>query len=246
MATLAIVFAATTALPLIAQDDAEIARGAAIYTRSCATGYCHGPGGSAGNNAPRLAGRNLPLAQIVKATSDGVPGTPMPGWKSAMPDGDLRAVIAYVARLSAGTAPPVIPPRPPRTMRPPEIQRGRDLFFDATRGAQRCGSCHQVDNWGTPIGPDLKGFTGDIRAVVSKNASTAKMKTGESFPVLLVAKASDMVRVYDMSSLLPVLRSMLPNEVEIVSGSTWTHAAAIANYKDEELTAIIPFLKSAK
>jgi len=236
-----------TALALSAQDDAEAARGAAVYTRSCATGYCHGPGGSAGNNAPRLAGRNLPLAQIVKATSDGVPGTPMPGWKSSLPEPELKAVIAYVARLSAGPATvAVVPPRPPRTTRPPEVQRGRDLFFDATRGAQRCGSCHQVDNWGTQIGPDVKGFSGDIRGVVSKNASTAKMKTGEAFPVLLVAKNAEMVRVYDMSSLLPVLRSMLPNEVDIVSGSAWTHASAIANYKDEELAAILPFLKSTK
>ena len=238
-----IVFAALT---LHAQDDAEAARGAAIYTRSCATGYCHGPGGSAGNNAPRLAGRNLPLAQIVKATSDGVPGTPMPGWKTAMPDAELKAVIAYVARLSAGAPVPVIPPRPARTQRPPDIQRGRDLFFDATRGAQRCGSCHTLDGWGTPIGPDLKGFAGDVRGVISKNSSTARMKNGETFPVLLVATTADAVRVYDMSSPLPVLRSMLPSEVEIAAGSTWTHAAAIANYKDEELAAMAPFLKSAK
>jgi len=237
---------AMIAFTVNAQDDAEAARGAAIYTRSCATGYCHGPSGSAGNNAPRLAGRNLPLAQIVKATTDGVPGTPMPGWKTAMPEADLKAVIAYVARLSASAPVPVLPARPPRTTRPPDVQRGRDLFFDATRGAQRCGSCHQADGWGTPIGPDPKGFAGDVRAVVSKNASTARMKNGESFPVLLVAKTSEMVRVYDLSSLLPVLRSMLPSEVEIVNGSTWTHAAAIANYTDDELRAILPFLKTAK
>ncbi|MEO8026298.1 MAG: c-type cytochrome [Bryobacteraceae bacterium] len=234
-------------IPVSAQPpDPELVRGAAVYTRSCAVGYCHGPGGSAGNNAPRLAGRNLPLAQITRVTSEGVPGTAMPGWKASLPEADLRAVIAYVARLSSGAPMPVMPTRPQRVRRPPDVQLGRDLFFDATRAALRCGTCHSVDGWGTAIGPDVAGFKGDIRSVVSKNASTAQIKTGERFPALLVSKTADEVRVYDLGAVLPVLRSFEPGDIEIVAGSTWTHAGAIANYKDEELASILPFLKAAK
>ncbi len=240
-------FVALLAVPLFAQSDAELARGTAVYNRSCATGYCHGLAGSPGSSAPGLAGRNLPISQITKATLEGVPGTPMPGWKTLLPEPDLKAVIAYVIKLSAEPPAPVRPPRPPRAAkRPPEIQRGRDLFFDATRGAQRCGTCHVSDGWGTPIGPELKGVTADLKAIVSKNTATAKMKSGESFPVLLIAQTKEMVRVYDLSSALPVLRTLSPGDVEIVPGSLWTHAAATANYTSEELAAIAPFLKSAK
>lgn len=225
------------------REDPAVIKGAAVFAKSCSTGYCHGRAGAAGTNAPALAGKNLPLAQIARATTDGVPGTAMPGWKTTLPEDDLRAVITYVARISTGAPLILPPPRTPRVTRPADVQRGRDLFFDATRGAQRCGTCHQADGWGTQVGPDPRGFKGDIRGVAARNVETVRLKSGEAFPALLIFKGSDAVRVYDLSSPLPVLRSFAPADVTITPGSSWTHSAAIANYTDEELAAIPAFLK---
>src|SRR5438105_10464354 len=87
-----------------AQGGADIlTRGADIFARSCATGYCHGVKGTAGG-APRLAGRGLDEAFILSVTRSGVPGTAMQAYGSLMPRADLAAVVAYVASLN-GIAP---------------------------------------------------------------------------------------------------------------------------------------------
>ena len=48
----------------------------------------------------------------------------------------------------------LIRPEPPKFPGPNEAKLGKEAFFNAVKGT-RCGTCHAVDDWGTPIGPNL-------------------------------------------------------------------------------------------
>ena len=62
-------------------------------------------------------------------------------------------------------------------------------------------------------------------------------------PLTVVAeKAADRIRVYDLSSRLPVLRTFAPAEVVLTPGASWTHGAAASLYTDAELEAISRYL----
>jgi mono/diheme cytochrome c family protein len=230
-----------------AQQD--VARGAKIFAQSCAVGYCHGSGGAA-NRGPRLAGRGFDRKYLVKVIGEGLPGTAMPGFRATLKDEGLAAVVAYVMSLSGGVAPATAAPAyepsadPPKFEGPPEAKAGRDLFFDAVRGV-RCGTCHVAGEWGIAVGPNpaLPNIQGSsIRSVRAANVRTA-VSGGDRFPALVVEQKEDSVRVYDLTSAPPVLRNLRKAEVRFETGSSWSHAAAIQSYKDEELDRIASYLR---
>src|SRR5215471_4812783 len=115
------------AAPLLAQaaDDA-VSRGAAVFRQSCAVAYCHGPEGKA-SRAPALAGRRFDAGFVVRIVATGIPNTSMP------------AFAAYVVSLNGSDAVGAVQAQ--QAAMPPEVARGRDLFFDAARTGA-CGSCH--------------------------------------------------------------------------------------------------------
>ena len=102
-------------LVLLAQSAVEpsmVARGQTVFTQNCSVGYCHGVGGAAGRG-PRLRGRNLPKDYLDRVTREGIPSSAMPAWKGRLSEDDIRAVVEYVAVLSAATdAPPPMQPMP--------------------------------------------------------------------------------------------------------------------------------------
>src|SRR5438874_2539774 len=147
-----------------AQNGADIlTRGADIFARSCATGYCHGVKGAAGG-APRLAARGFDEAFILNVTRSGVTGTAMQAYGTLLSRADLAAVVAYVGSLNgivpARNAAVPIGPEPKKL--PPGAARGRDLFFDSVRGFARCGTCHQVDGLGIPVAAPIAKVPADV------------------------------------------------------------------------------------
>ncbi len=225
-----------------AQDDA-LARGAKVFAQSCAVGYCHGTAGSA-NRGPRLAGRGFDRALVDKTVRDGVGGTAMPGFKT-MNAADLNAVIGYVVSISGGAAsevPAHLPVATPAAFEgPPEARRGKELFFDATRGT-RCGTCHAMEDWGTPVGPNLAGTAARIRQVNASHVQTA-VAGNDRFPALVVERKASTIVLYDLSIAPPVLRTFAAGKVTLQSGSPWKHATAIDSYSDADLEAIAAYLK---
>src|ERR1041384_2771531 len=55
------------------QDPQFVAEGAKLFAPSCGNAYCHGTGG-VGGGAPRLRGRGLEAAYLLKTISNGIPG----------------------------------------------------------------------------------------------------------------------------------------------------------------------------
>ena len=125
-----------------------------------------------------------------------------------------------------------------------------DLFFDATREA-RCGTCHEAGGRGLPIGPDLlelgdglhAELVGRTRSRRSSHVLRAKLTDGQNFAALRVAQEDDRVRLYDLTTIPPVLRTFLSDEIEsLVPDGSWEHTAVAAEYSDGELGAIVRYL----
>jgi mono/diheme cytochrome c family protein len=234
-------------------DADVIARGEKIFAQSCSVGYCHGVAGAAGRG-PRLRGRKLDPQYVETVTRDGLPGSAMPGWKGRLPDGDIRAVLAYV--MSLATAAEAAPPAnamPPGVgpaaftgfQGPPEARQGHDLFFDATR-VPRCSTCHAVAGRGISIGPDLttSGEPQALRNLRLKHVITARLKNGEVFPALRVEQDDRFIKLYDVDTVPPVLRTLERSEITaLAEGSDWQHESALRNYTDQELQAILAYLR---
>ena len=221
----------------------EVIRGAAVYRTSCAVAYCHGPEGKSGR-APGFVGRSLARAFIIQTVSSGVRNTSMPAFEKVLKEQDIEAVVAYVVSLGtrdrSNEANPVAPVK-----LPPDIERGRVLFFDPGRMGS-CGYCHEIAGRGAPVSlalNDLRAARLDLKSVEAPSVVTARLAGEEPFPAVVVEKSAARVRVYDLSSRLPVLRSFEPAEITLAEGAAWRHTTATSLYSAAELDAIERYLR---
>ena len=238
-----------------ATDPAPVARGERIFAQSCSVGYCHGVAGAAGRG-PRLRGRTFAKDYLYSVIRDGIPSSAMPAWKDRLKDDDIRAVIAYVMSLATATdaAPPANPMPPgvgpasqPLFNGPPQAARGRALFSDPVR--ENCAVCHSVGGRGIAIGPELttaSALLKPIHSTESRHVLTASLQSGEHFPALLVSRTDDEVRLYDLTSTPPVLRTFARSQVlSLEQNSGWRHDDVCRNYSAAELEDIVAYLRWA-
>jgi cytochrome c peroxidase len=171
----------------------------------------------------------------------------MPAFGTTMPRGDVAAIIAYVASLN-GIAPSRNPAAEagPETKLPPEAERGRSLFFDAVRGFGRCATCHQVEGQGIPVASPfakVPASAAEFRGLATPQVQTASAG-GETYPALVVSKGSKQVKLYDLTTSPPVLRTLAPASVTLKEGSEWRHASVVKAYSDSDLQSILVFLQA--
>jgi mono/diheme cytochrome c family protein len=206
--------------------------------------YCHGPEGAAGR-APGLAGRAFNAGELFDLIVDGKPGTGMPGFGRQLKTDDIEAVAQYVMSLPAAAGAPSAPVRTVMSKMPSPAEKGRSLFFDATRMGG-CGKCHELEDRGSAVGPDLRSSATEsfknLRAAWHNRAVTAKPSGESSFPAIVAEQTPEQIRILDLSSALPVLRTFAPARVQVSTGSTWSHTSAVGNYTDAELEAISIYL----
>jgi mono/diheme cytochrome c family protein len=232
-----------------AQDLSDVLkRGKEVFANTCAAGYCHGPEGAAGG-APRVAARDFDQAFINNTVTQGIANTAMQSFANTLSRADLAAVVAYVAKLN-GIANPRLTTNVPSASAVPALsssaERGRNLFSDAVRSFGRCSTCHEVNGIGIPVAlpiaivPDTAAA---LKTLATPQVSTATV-SGESMPILLVARKSQSVVFYDLTALPPVLRTELPAGVQIRDVSNWRHSSATGSYNDDELSSILEYLRS--
>jgi mono/diheme cytochrome c family protein len=220
----------------------QVKHGEDVFAKSC-TGFCHGDKGTEGGAAPRLAGRGLNAQYIEKVVNYGIPGTPMPAWALRLPQNDTNAVVAYVESLNglirsanAGRSPVLSP----------EAAHGRELFFDAVYDLRRCSNCHEAGGSGVSVS-SMAHVPADVSALRNLAASSqlqTATENGNTFPAVVFAQVKEEIRVYDLTSALPVLRVFAPAAIKLTSGNRWQHSAAIKAYSDEELKSILVFLNA--
>ena len=242
-------------LALLLAQTAPVARGERIFAESCSVGYCHGVAGAAGRG-PRLRGRSFARDYLYGVIRDGIPSSAMPAWKDRLKDDDIRAVVEYVASLAtASDATPPANPMPPGVgpaSQPvftgtPQAARGRALFSDPVR--ESCSICHTVGGRGIAVGPDLTAapeLLSRIHATESRHVLTASLQSGERFPALLVSQTGDEVRLYDLTSTPPVLRTFARSQVvSLVQNPGWRHEDVRKNYSGAELEDVVAYLRWA-
>ena len=227
-----------------AQDGAA-ERGAQLYRAHCAIPYCHGPEGTAGR-APRLAGHHYNVNGMFKVITWGIPGTGMPEFTTRLKSDEIADLVAYMMTLGGPAAAPApAPVSPPRAMTP-QAREGHALFFDAARTGA-CGSCNELDGWGVPVGPDLARLArerfNDLREVAVQSVVTARPAGEAPFAAVAVERSETRVRVYDLTAVIPVLRSFAAARITIEPGTAWRHAQAAHNYTTGELEIIAGYLR---
>jgi len=132
---------AATVAPLKTAGSADLATGKRIFDSQCA--WCHGADG-AGGNGPMLQRATLRHAandkSLVEIVRNGVPGTEMPSFVSALTERAAWQTAAYVRSLGRVAVRPV----------PGDPRKGATLYESAG-----CGSCHMIAGQGRAIGPEL-------------------------------------------------------------------------------------------
>ena len=233
-----------TALSCAAQN--AIQHGEQVFSKTCATGYCHGVrGGSSG--APRLAGRGFTQGYINNTVTRGVPGTGMPSFAAVLSKADLTAVVEYVASLNGVSTPDsgetAASSQPALTG---EAARGAQLFKEAVRGFGRCSTCHEVGGLGIPVAAPIAQVPASVAAL--KALATPDVKTGtmdgESMPALVLSDGKQSTLFYDLTSIPPVERNSQPGSVKFTDGSNWLHSSVMGAYNDSELAAILAYLRA--
>jgi len=223
-------------------QDGAVRRGEQLFRTNCATPYCHGPEGAAGR-APRLIGHRYNLNGMFKVVTWGIPGSGMPEFTTRLKTDEIADLVAYVMALG-GSAPAPAPVAPSRPLTP-QARQGRALFFDASRTGA-CGSCHELDGWGLPVGPDLAASrVPDLHSVATSRVITVRSRGGEPpFPALVVERTASRVRVYDLTAPLPVLRTFAASQIALDPATTWRHDQTLRLYTPRELELIVAYLRS--
>jgi mono/diheme cytochrome c family protein len=246
-----VVAAFVLAVSCSAQNVASVVKqGEAVFSKTCATGYCHGiRGGPSG--APRLAARGFDQAYIGKVVTQGMADTGMASFTTRLSPQDLVAVIAYVATLNGIANPDVSmdDAGDAATTRPAltgEAARGARLFSEALRGFGRCSTCHEVSGFGIPVAAPIAkvpASAAELKALTAPDVKTGAMG-GETMPVLVLSQGKQSTVFYDLTSAPPVQRSAEPGSVKFTDGSKWRHSSVIGTYNDSELAAILDYLRA--
>jgi mono/diheme cytochrome c family protein len=231
----------SAALPICAQD-AMVVRGERVFQTSCSVPYCHGPNGTEGR-APKLTGHSFTSRELSNTVSNGIANKGMPAFAAQLPADDISAVVSYVMTLK-GSAPAATSQIAAVRQTPADSQTGKALFFDAVRMGG-CGRCHELDKRGSPIASDLKSAPphADLRSVAVPRVMTAQPVGESAFPALVAEQSQKRVRVFDLSSPLPVMRTFTPDAVKLTDGSAWEHRDAVSGYSDPELQEIAKYLQ---
>ena len=243
-----------------APSGAEMMQGGNLFAITCSSSFCHGDGG-VGARGPSLRNRNFTPDFVRNTVSNGRSGTPMPAFKDSISQAELNMLVDYVMSLSpnnhnqdmAAVAP--VPPTPVPTPLSAKAQAGSAIFYDASRPAG-CALCHSYKEQGGPIGPDLAGiarrsprdiYQGMVKPTVPNADYTVvsvATEDGKTATGLLKQKTDAIVQLYDLSSVPPVLRSFYGAKMG-VAPATMPYAHDLSGLSQDDLAALITFLKSA-
>jgi mono/diheme cytochrome c family protein len=242
MNRLAIMLAAPA---FIHAQSALVKRGAEIFRTTCGVAYCHGAVGTAGR-APRLAGRTFVAADLFDLILTGRPSTGMPGFSQQLKSEDIDAVTQYILSLGGpASVDSDASAKPSARQLPASAQKGRSLFFDAVRMGG-CGKCHEIDDHGSAVGPNLAALVPaqlqDLRSASQTRVVTAAPSDEVPFAAIVVEQTPERIRVYDLDSSLPVLRTFHPMQVRILPSRGWSHASAVQSYSETDLKDISVYL----
>jgi putative heme-binding domain-containing protein len=159
---------------LAAATSNDVTAGQRIFDAQCA--WCHGAAGTGGTGPDlhrttlRHAANDRELTTIVR---NGIPGTEMPGFTSALTETMAWQTAAYVRSLGRAR------PRP---------LPGNALHGATVYDANGCGSCHILQGRGNALGPELTAI-GALRGAPHLRDALVKPEASHP-PGYLVVRAT--------------------------------------------------------
>lgn len=136
--------AAPSSASASAAQVADLATGRNLFLQSCAS--CHGAQGQGGPSGPSIENAGAALADFVLRTGRmplADPAVPMQRGRPAFDDGQIRALVAYVASLGSGPAIPSVQ------------TTGADLAAGQQLYTANCAACHGAGGAGGTVGRDV-------------------------------------------------------------------------------------------
>jgi putative heme-binding domain-containing protein len=138
-------------------------------------------------------------------------------------------------------------------------REGRSIFFDDTEPAN-CGVCHTYQGKGGRVGPDLTNISGTApdeilrnilqpdTTVIDPRYAKIQITTRDGQPYFGVKsdETEDVIRLYDTSSMPPVLRTFLKSAVlntEILRGSVMPGNYG-QKYSQKDLLDLVTYIKA--
>jgi mono/diheme cytochrome c family protein len=192
-------------------DGAILSAGLTVYAENCAA--CHGANGEGSTLAPALNTDELRVrlsnADIARIITEGVPGTLMSSWSSALDLAQQQAVVTLLSRWgelnAAGVSLPTIETSP-LDMSPQVVANGQQLFN------LLCTQCHGVDGYGSPIAPALNNQTflnqtpdAAVQAIIAGGVSSTNMPAWSGY-----------LTDADIAAITAYLRSLQPTAPIVV------------------------------
>jgi putative heme-binding domain-containing protein len=157
------------------------------------------------------------ILTLSKLTSDTVDPAGPPAATSPNP-------VAQAPASATSSAVPPLPGRSDGLTGDPD--KGKALFFDSSNDLN-CGTCHKIRGGGGEVGPDLsqihnrpaRDILKDIvlpSTVLSPSRQLLRisLKTGESIQGIKTEESSSQLKIYDMDSLPPVLRTLSKDQIQ--------------------------------
>jgi putative heme-binding domain-containing protein len=187
----------------------------------------------------------------------------MPSFRKTYSDIEIGLIVAYVMSLSpdsgqsSGAGEEDIPP-PANVPLSKQAEAGEALFFNGDKEPV-CATCHSYRDAGGPIGRDLvalaakpvqeiyRRITHPAADNLAYPAVSVTFTDGRTITGIQRDDKRDTLRIYDLSSAPPVLRSYAKSDVAKVEPvkdrALYQHD--LGRYSKDELPALIAFLKSA-
>jgi putative heme-binding domain-containing protein len=171
---------------------------------------------------------------------------------------DLAAVATPAKAPESRERPSPAQPAQPSVGPVGDPERGKSLFFDSSNDFN-CGGCHKVRGVGNGVGPDLTQVQQRqarelFRDIVLPSYAIAPgrellkitTQTGERIDALKVDEDDSQIKVYDVGSLPPVLRTISKAQVQKLE--TEKRSGMPDKYGEiytlKQLLDLISFLKS--
>lgn len=228
-----------------AQDQpnasSKLVQGKQLFSRLCAG--CHGADAHGGDRAPSLVGnarlRSRSASELQAFIRGGNLSSGMPAFD--LPARQLEAIAALVRSWNPPTGP---------TAAAADVERGQQFFF----GEGKCVSCHMVEGWGEPIGPDLSNVgkeltTAELRAVLLEpNAHitpgyelvSVRLRDGQTVRGFARSRSNFDIQIQDLQGYIR------PVHADQITAITQENQSLMAPVKasPEELQDLIAYLAS--
>jgi len=167
----------------------------------------------------------------------------MAAWGQRLMAPDLVAVSSYIKSLNG-----IVPPPNANSLRAltADAGRGRDLFFDMTKELGSCANCHAVSGKGVTVAPAITHVPESVAAL--RSLPTPGLKTaaidGENIPALIIGQVRGETKLFDLTTVPPVLRTLPSSAVKLMERSAWRHSTVLGAYTNPDLELILSFLRA--